>query len=197
MATPRDRGERSPQDHLRLVLLSADRRCRRTTADPARPPPPRRHGYEPIVITGPGNTGGRWTPSDPSLARIIPGRPRHSAGAGAGAARVSRWRSRSERWLGRRSEWARWWIEGVVDEAAAVEGDVALVYTVISPYETTEACARIAAARDAPWVPDLGDPWALDDMAIYPTGAASPSRAAEDAARPRERDRNRHEHARG
>ena len=128
-----------------------------------------RHGYEPVVITGPGNTGGRWTPGDASLARTIPDDLDVRRVPGPEPSEISRWRSRAERWLGRRSEWARWWIEGVVDEAAAVEGDVALVYTVISPYETSEACTRIASARDVPWVPDLGDPWALDDMAMYPT----------------------------
>ena len=127
-------------------------------------------GYEPILITGPGNTGGRWTPSDPSLATSVPEEIDIRRVPGPEPRDVSRWRSRSERWLGRRSEWARWWIDGVVDVAARVEGNVALVYTVISPYETTEACARIAAARGAPWVADLGDPWALDDMAVYPTG---------------------------
>ena len=128
-----------------------------------------RRGYEPVVITGPGNTGGRWTPGDASLATSIPDDVDVRRVAGPEPSGSSRWRSRGERWLGRRSEWAKWWIEGVVDEAARVEGDIALVYTVISPYETSEACARIALARNVPWVPDLGDPWALDDMAVYPT----------------------------
>ena len=29
---------------------------------------------------------------------------------------------------------------------------------------------RIARAIDRPWVADLGDPWALDEMMIYPSG---------------------------
>src|SRR5262249_8268223 len=115
-------------------------------------------------------TGGRWTPGDPSLSTAIPDDVEVRRVAGPEPSEGSRWRSRAERWLGRKSDWARWWIDGVVDEAARVEGDVRLVYTVIAPYETTEACARIAAARNVPWVADLGDPWALDDMAVYTTG---------------------------
>ena len=130
----------------------------------------RRHGYESVVITGPGNTGGRWTPGDSSLATAVPDDVEVRRVPGPESREASRWRSRSERWLARKSTWANWWIEGVVEEAAQVEGDVRLIYTVISPYETAEACARIAAARDVPWVADLGDPWALDDMAVYLTG---------------------------
>ena len=155
-------------------------------------------GHEPILITGPGNTGGRWTPSDPSLATSVPEEIDIRRVPGPEPRDVSRWRSRSERWLGRRSEWARWWIDGVVDVAARVEGNVALVYTVISPYETTEACARIAAARGAPWVADLGDPWALDDMAVYPTGLHRRLELRRDAARGLESATgDRHEHAGG
>jgi glycosyltransferase involved in cell wall biosynthesis len=46
---------------------------------------------------------------------------------------------------------------------------VDLVYASCIPYETAEAGARIAAALGVPWVADLEDPWALDEMRVQPT----------------------------
>jgi glycosyltransferase involved in cell wall biosynthesis len=127
------------------------------------------YGYEPIVITGPGNTSGRWAPSDPTLTGGLPSDVQVLRVQGPEPAEAAGWRSRSERWLGAESDWARWWIDGVVDAASRAAEDAELIYTVVSPYETVEACSRISLSRGVPWVADLGDPWALDDMAVYLT----------------------------
>jgi hypothetical protein len=37
------------------------------------------------------------------------------------------------------------------------------------PYETAQAGARVAAELGIPWVADLEDPWALDEMRVQPT----------------------------
>jgi glycosyltransferase involved in cell wall biosynthesis len=47
---------------------------------------------------------------------------------------------------------------------------VDLVYCWLSPFETTTAAAQLARGHGVPWVADLGDPWALDEMMVYPTG---------------------------
>jgi hypothetical protein len=44
-----------------------------------------------------------------------------------------------------------------------------LVLASCLPYETAVAGARLAAELGTPWVADLEDPWALDEMRIYPT----------------------------
>jgi len=41
----------------------------------------------------------------------------------------------------------------------------------MQPYESAEAAARLSELTGRPWVGDLTDPWALDEMMIYPTGA--------------------------
>jgi glycosyltransferase involved in cell wall biosynthesis len=40
----------------------------------------------------------------------------------------------------------------------------------MQPYASAAAGAKLSAALDIPWVADIGDPWALDDMIAYPTG---------------------------
>jgi glycosyltransferase involved in cell wall biosynthesis len=39
----------------------------------------------------------------------------------------------------------------------------------MSPFESGEAAAKLAGKLQKPWVADLRDPWALDEMAVYPT----------------------------
>ena len=37
------------------------------------------------------------------------------------------------------------------------------------PYVTAEAASRLSRALGKPWIADLGDPWALDEMMLYPS----------------------------
>lgn len=82
------------------------------------------------------------------------------------------WRHRTERWLRLRDPWTRSWIDESTQLGieAAREFDVDLIYAWMQPYASAEAAARIAELTGKPWVADLGDPWALDEMMIYPTG---------------------------
>lgn len=127
-------------------------------------------GCDPLVVTGPGPAvDDQWTPTDTSLGRELPpelpvvrvDRPRPRASTGA--------RARAERWLGVPTPFARWWIDGAVEASHEVP-EVDLVYASLSPYESAEAAARIASERGRPWVADLRDPWALDEMRVYVTG---------------------------
>jgi glycosyltransferase involved in cell wall biosynthesis len=126
-------------------------------------------GWQPVVVTGPGETGGRWAPRDESL------------GAGLRACEVvrvpgpepSRGGGRATRWLRARSPWARWWQEGAAAAIANLRG-IDLVLATLSPFEG--AAAEAARRLDVPWVADLRDPWALDEMFAYPS---SVHRAAE------------------
>jgi glycosyltransferase involved in cell wall biosynthesis len=40
----------------------------------------------------------------------------------------------------------------------------------MSPWESGDAAARLADLLDVPWIADLRDPWALDEMLAYPSG---------------------------
>src|SRR5205823_7062062 len=121
--------------------------------------------WDPVVITGPGAGEDRWTPRDEALLADIPEDvdvrriPETEPGQSTG------WALRSERWLGRTSPWARWWINGAVDVGATLT-DVDLVYAWMSPFESAQAAARLGRRLSRPWVADLGDPWALDEMMV-------------------------------
>jgi glycosyltransferase involved in cell wall biosynthesis len=124
------------------------------------------HGYDPVVVTGPGEDIDQWGPIDGSLGTAVP----TVRVAGPQPARTTGWRCRAERWLRVEEPFSRWWIEGAVTAARDV-GPVDLVYASMSPFETGRAAAQVAAERGVPWVADLRDPWALDDWLVFPTGA--------------------------
>jgi len=126
-------------------------------------------GYAPAVVSAAGSEHDRWTPQDPSLASTIAGVEVHRV-TGPDPAPSSGWPARLERWLGRRSPWTRWWIEGATRTALSIaDGSEALVYTWSQPYASVDVGAELSRRLGKPWVADLGDPWALDEMNIYPT----------------------------
>ncbi len=125
------------------------------------------HGYEAVVVTGPGLEASRWTPADTSLASEVPAGTVVRRIEGAPPETAGRIRGRANRWLGRQDDFFRWWEEGA---EAAVQGETAdLVYASMSPFESGFVAARVAARLGVPWVADLRDPWALDEMQVYPS----------------------------
>jgi hypothetical protein len=128
------------------------------------------HGYAVTVITGPGGGVDRWSPEDPGLL--------DAASATGDVHRIAGpepvdppWARRAERWVGARTPWVRWWLDGIVRKGLEVGRDVDLIYVSCAPYETAWAGARLATLLGKPWVADLEDPWALDEMRVQPTAA--------------------------
>jgi glycosyltransferase involved in cell wall biosynthesis len=125
-------------------------------------------GYDPIVVTGPGATESRWTPRDASLADEL-GEAQVVRAAGPEPAGATGWPGRLERWGRVPSAWARWWQASA--EALCVEAgrDAVAIVATLSPFPG--ASAAVAAGRELgiPVVLDLRDPWALDEMMVYPS----------------------------
>ena len=67
--------------------------------------------------------------------------------------------------------WDRWWIDGATTCAADLGSETELVYAWMSPFSSAVVASRIADKLRRPWIADLGDPWALDEMMVYPTRA--------------------------
>lgn len=126
-------------------------------------------GYEPVVVTGAAAVRGRWTPRDETLATELPPNLQilRVPDEPTPAPRLPR---RARTWLGLESHFDRWWTEGSA-EIGSKAARIDVVYASMSPYSSGEAARRIAAALGRPWVADLRDPWALDEMTVYPTGA--------------------------
>src|SRR5829696_3294875 len=126
-------------------------------------------GLEPVVVTGPGPLGDVWNPADHSLAAQIPAAVEVHRVPGPVPATRSRGASIA-RWLDLTSPFGRWWMGGALAAAAKLQGLDAILAT-MSPYESGAVAARLARRLDVPWVADLRDPWALDEMRVYPSWA--------------------------
>jgi glycosyltransferase involved in cell wall biosynthesis len=128
----------------------------------------REHGYEPIVVTGPGTASGRWTPADETLVAEVPADVEVHRVPAPEPPQEGR-TEQLERWLRVPSPWSRWWVSGAARLGRAVGREAELVYTWMQPYQTATAGARLARGLGRPWVADLGDPWAFDEMIAYPS----------------------------
>jgi len=126
-------------------------------------------GYLPVVVTGPRVPDDRWTPKDASLLqqipREIPVYRTEEPVPGPG----SKLHRRLESWLGFRSDFSRWWTESATRVACRVGKDASLIFATMSPFESAEVAGQVARQLGIPWVADLRDPWALDEMMIYPS----------------------------
>jgi glycosyltransferase involved in cell wall biosynthesis len=127
------------------------------------------HGYEVVVVTGPaGEHASRWAQPDPALmkrvadidVRRVPGPmpPDRSGG-----------RARLARWLEQPPPWVNWWVEGARKTALEIEGEFDLILANLIPYETAFAASKLSRELGIPWIADLEDPWALDEMRVAPT----------------------------
>lgn len=127
-------------------------------------------GYEPVVVTGPGGASDHYTPEDKTMESEIPAGTEVHRVAGPEPKTSRGWRRRAERLFEVESPFSRWWIDGAVALGRQVGGDTDLIYCAAVPYLTTRAAVRLARELDKPWVADLQDPWALDEIWVYPTG---------------------------
>lgn len=124
-------------------------------------------GYEPVVVSG-GARPGHWTPPDVALAGEVSAAIEVLRPSTPEPPPTGHRRARLERWLGLEQRHAGWWRSAATATARSAEG-VELVFATMSPWESGEAAAAVARERRLPLVLDLRDPWALDEMTIYPT----------------------------
>jgi glycosyltransferase involved in cell wall biosynthesis len=127
-------------------------------------------GYESVVVTGAGPTADRWAPEDATLLAEVPNEVQIRRVDGTEPPSSSGLRRGAERWLGLRERWGSWWVDASYRLGVEAGADVDLVYVWMQPYVSAEAGAALSKTLGKPWVADLGDPWALDEMMIYPTG---------------------------
>ncbi len=70
--------------------------------------------------------------------------------------------------MGRRDAFVRWWIESVKRFEQPPGQKIDVILGELGPYETSFGVENLAARLGVPWVADLQDPWALDEMRLYP-----------------------------
>ncbi len=124
-------------------------------------------GYTPVVVTGPVGDG---AVIDKTLVDELPPCLEIHRGSELPPVGPGSMQARFERLLRVRSAWTRWWIDSAI-EAARNAPDVDVILATMSPFDSSYAAAAIARERGIPWIADLRDPWALDEMIQYPTFA--------------------------
>lgn len=128
-------------------------------------------GYLPIILTGPGTSHNEWTPHDASLLKELPITvPVYRVQTPAPQPRT-KLLGRAERWLGLSSPFSRWWIRSAtrLAERALVAEGAKLIYATMSPFDSADVAAYLSRKHGVPWVADLRDPWAIDEIQIYPS----------------------------
>jgi hypothetical protein len=128
-------------------------------------------GFEPTVVTSPGDRDGRYNPRDEELSSAVPEGVRvvRVPGPEPDLVHGDGWRSRAERLAGTIDSRTRWWMRGVEQAAGRLGDGVDLIHAFLEPYETAFPAARLAARFGVPWIADLQDPWALDEVRVHIT----------------------------
>jgi glycosyltransferase involved in cell wall biosynthesis len=126
-------------------------------------------GWETSVVTGLGSSDDRWAPRDPSMATEIP--------AEVTVARLVTPEAPDQRGLDRLVARAlarppameAHWVTGARSVGRTVASGADVILGELVPYSTAVAAAALSREVGVPWVADLQDPWALDEMWMYPS----------------------------
>jgi glycosyltransferase involved in cell wall biosynthesis len=126
-------------------------------------------GYLPVVVAGPSSLNDYWAPSDGTLTSGIPPEVALHRADGPVPDSGSGIQKKIQTWLGRQSPFAKWWVSAATDLASRVADRTRLIFTTMSPFESATVAAEASLRLGIPWVADLRDPWALDDVRTYTT----------------------------
>lgn len=127
-------------------------------------------GHEPTVLTGPEADAGAWgwAPRDEALAARV-GEVEVLRVPGPVPPNATGMRAKVERVLERPTPRVRWWVDGAVRTACQLHGRFDVILANLLPLETAFAATQLSRMLGIPWVADLDDPWALDEMRVAPT----------------------------
>ena len=124
-------------------------------------------GILPVVVAGPASTKGHWTPSDRSLLADIPPSVEVHRIEGPAPTGPNRWERKAQSLLGLPGPFAKWWIEAATKAALNAAQDVSFVFATMPPFESAEVADAVSQKLGIPWVADLRDPWAVDEIQVY------------------------------
>jgi glycosyltransferase involved in cell wall biosynthesis len=126
-------------------------------------------GFLPIVVTGPVADEGRWTPQDASLLEAIPSNVEIHKTRGPVPEDVGKLRRRLKTFFASPSAFEEWWVRSATEVGCNVAGDARLIFATMPPYESALAASVLSQRLGIPWVADFRDPWAIDEIQVYPT----------------------------
>jgi glycosyltransferase involved in cell wall biosynthesis len=126
-------------------------------------------GFLPVLITGPASSEDRWTPYDRTLLKTIPADVPIHRTEGPLPTEAGRLLRRVENWCALPGSFSKWWIRSATDLGYRFASGEDLILATMSPFESGEVARRLSERLAIPWIADLRDPWALDEMQVYPT----------------------------
>lgn len=127
-------------------------------------------GYDPVMVTAPSAVEEHWAPVDTSLLEELPPEAQVVRVEGPPPEEPGAMVRRLERLLDRDDTWRRWWIQAATEAGRRAIAGCDLIYAPLEPYETATVAATLSREHGIPWVADLLDPWALDEMRIHVSG---------------------------
>lgn len=127
------------------------------------------YGFRTIVLTGPGATADFWSPPDEVLVSDIPDEVEVVRVRGREPLPSTGVRRRLQRVAARPTAFRRWFAAAAIEAASLLPERPDVVLAELVPYDVSEGVVGLSRELGCPWVADLHDPWALDEMWLYPT----------------------------
>jgi glycosyltransferase involved in cell wall biosynthesis len=126
-------------------------------------------GFLPIVVAGPASSVGRWSPHDASLLSEIPEQVQIHRVLGPVPGASSKWRRRRESLLAQPSAFSEWWVRSATKLATSGADGASFIFATMPPFENAEVADTVSQNVGIPWVADLRDPWAVDEIQVFPS----------------------------
>ncbi len=128
-------------------------------------------GYLPVVITASGPQDYRWTPKDSELLGEIPADIPIYRVQSLPPSQGKKLTRKLHKWFMIPNSFSKWWVNSAIKigEKACLDNNVKLIYASMSPFESAKVAIYLSNKFDIPWIADLRDPWALDEMQVYPS----------------------------
>jgi glycosyltransferase involved in cell wall biosynthesis len=128
-------------------------------------------GYFPIVLTCSIPAEDRWAPRDDTLEKNLNINSivlRISTPPPLPDTKIMR---RLKKIFFLQDNFSKWWIRYAIKlgEEIIKENKIDVIYATMSPFQSSYVANYLSKKYNIPWVADLRDPWALDEMVLYPS----------------------------
>lgn len=126
-------------------------------------------GFLPVVVTGPNSIKEHLNTQGPCLAKTGASEVAVHHIKGRFPALRNKFGRRVQRWLALPSPFSRWWTTAAFETSIKAGAGASLIFATMSPFESAHVASEAAKRLGIPWVADLRDPWAIDEVQVYPT----------------------------
>jgi hypothetical protein len=128
-------------------------------------------GYFPIVLTCSNPAEERWTPKDNTLRKYIKNNCMVFRISTPPPPPDTKIMQRIKKLSFLQDSFSKWWIKYAIELGDEIikENKIDVVYASMSPFQSSYVADYLSKKYDIPWVADLRDPWALDEMVLYPS----------------------------